>query len=609
MSDEKTPPDVEVSMPIPAGLQVSGDRPYRILVLDDYAGSESGSVAGPLQDGVVNVSADNLDQVIAHACPSVNYTISDPLAPGSSMVEVSLRFDSLRAFHPSELANQLPATQSMMQIREKLVQRMHGKLSESQLAEAVDKAAGSDSSHAWLRDALKRTTPPPSTAPDVVDELLSQIDLGEEERSEPSAPAPQTPLGALVSAAAGGEGTRLPAQEASAIRRALAELDRRVGVWLTTVLHSPEVQQLEASWRSLSFLVSHTDFRKGVRLSILHASKPKLVDRFTALVIDPVFDQGAEAPDVVVVGAPFGNSATDIETLDGLTQHAASLPAIVIAGIAPAFFGVKYAWQVSTLPTFSNLFDRYEFAKWRSLRAKPYALSLAVVFGRCLLRAPYDPSDDAKDLEFAYREQRLLEKDFLWTSGAIAAACNVSQSVGETGWPTAVAGQLNGRVEAFATAKGGKKADKIFGPTDAHVPDPKVHELAAVGINVMAELGNLHDAVLCNGLTAARPVRMNADAFLEVSLPYQLFAARLGAMMFALKQHLSGLSPDQVVRFVEQHIRGWLAFEGKLSEKQLSVETRPVEGDPKTLELAVAVTPPQTILPGAIPIALGYRLA
>ena len=88
MADEPQPPDLEVSIPSPSGLKVTTEQPYRILLVSTFTGSEGGSVSGPLQDGVVEVTADTFEDVVATACPSVNFTTTDPLAAGNVMVEV-----------------------------------------------------------------------------------------------------------------------------------------------------------------------------------------------------------------------------------------------------------------------------------------------------------------------------------------------------------------------------------------------------------------------------------------------------------------------------------------------------------------------------------------
>jgi predicted component of type VI protein secretion system len=357
----------------------------------------------------------------------------------------------------------------------------------------------------------------------------------------------------------------------------------------------------------LAYLVSHIEFRKGVRLSVLHAPAADLLERFRTLLIDPVFDEGADAPDLVVVDRSFGSSATDFEVLDELAQHGASLPAIVLAGVSPQFFGVKYAWQIATLPTISNVLDQWQFAKWKTLRGQPYARALGVIVGRGLLREPYKRGDGT-ELDFSYGEACISDKDFVWASGPIAAVTTTARSVADSGWPVAMSGFVHGRVEGLKTAVGGKKGDKTFGPSDTKLTQEKTEELGMAGLNAVIGTSDHDDALVCNGLTCARVPRDDVNALLEVSLPYQLFACRLSALLFALKPHLSGLSPDTLGPFVAQHVRDWVPFEGEPTTDQVSVQTRPSDDDPSRLELAVTVTPPQTMLPGGVPVVMGYRL-
>ena len=60
----------------------------------------------------------------------------------------------------------------------------------------------------------------------------------------------------------------------------IAEVDRVLGKQMDAILHQPEFQRLESSWRSLKLLVDRTDFRENIKLEILHATKEDLFDDF-----------------------------------------------------------------------------------------------------------------------------------------------------------------------------------------------------------------------------------------------------------------------------------------------------------------------------------------
>jgi type VI secretion system ImpC/EvpB family protein/type VI secretion system ImpB/VipA family protein len=605
MTDEPLPPDLEVNLPLPGGLKVTTERPYHILLISDLAGAEAGKLRGPLTESVVDVNANTFDELLAGTRPGVSFKTTDPLATGNVMVEIELAFDSLKAFQPKAIAQQIPATKTLLAAREQLVARLRGKLSAAQLTEKIGRLAAGQPVLAWLPDALRWTpaaTPPPSE--DAVDDVLGQLDLGDESADTPARPPRKTPIGAAVAAMAGG-GTTLPAEETSVLRRALGEIDRRVSTWLTAVLHAAPVQRLEAAWRALGFLVSHIDFRKHLRLSVLHAPRAALAQRVTELLINPIFDAGADAPDLLVVDGLFANSAPDIETLDELAQHAGSLPAVVLAGAGAEFLGVKSAWQVATLPAIVSLFDQWQYAKWKSLRAEPYARYLGLIFGRCLLRPPWTPAE-GDDLELKYREECLAESDFVWASGGIAATCTIAASVAECGWPTGIVGRLEG----FAVGHGGKKGDKQYGPADTQLNLDKAQELAAGGMNAVIGVRDQTDVIVCNGFSAARPDRPEGPAMLEVSLPYQLFAGRLSSLLLDLKPHLVGLPQEKLVAFVLAHVRDWMTMAGMApDEQQVAVQARPLEDAPAVLQLAVTVTPPPRLLPGGIPVVVGYRLS
>lgn len=606
MSDEPQVPDLDVDFSMPSGLHVTTETPYRILVIGDFAGGDSGTLSGALSEGMVEVNATTFDSVLAAAAPSLRLKTTHPLVPGNQALEIDLRLDSLKALEPAGLIAQIPHTRLLASVREQLVERLRGKLPADKITAAVAGAVNQDSSLSWLSDALKWSPSAQPADPAAVNDVLSQLDLGDPGEAPPAAP-PKSPTGALLSAIAGAAAP-IPSEEASAIRRALAEIDRRLSVWITAVLHAPPVQAVESAWRSLAFLIQRTDFRKGIRISILHAKKADLLEHLRTRVIDPVFDEGLAAPDLIAIDTAFSNTAPDIEALDEIAQHAASLPAVAVAGVSASFFGAKYAWQVPTLPGIATALEQYQYAKWRSLREQPYARSLGVVFGRGLLRGLYE-RNDAPELEFAYREEAVGEQDFVWAGGAVATACAVARSIADTGWPSAMAGYVNGQIEGFASAQGGKKHEKKFGPTDTMLPEPKFIEFASAGVNALSGLPNTESALLWNGLTAARINRDDQAGLLEISLPYQLFAARLAVLLFALKPHLERLSAEQVIAKVTGHVQDWLKTpDGPPAADQISVLARPAEDNPAVLELAVTATPPQTLLPGGIPVVMGYRI-
>ena len=169
MPDKPDPPDIDVSIPSPQGLRVTvEDHPYHVLVVGNFAGTETGSLSGDLNDGVVAVSANSFAELLQSARPSMCLKTTDPLASGNVMVAVDLEFDSLKAFEPTNLLSRLPTTKTLSTLREKLVERLRGKISSDAVTKAVNSAIAAEDGLASLVESLKWAPKQPTVEADVV---------------------------------------------------------------------------------------------------------------------------------------------------------------------------------------------------------------------------------------------------------------------------------------------------------------------------------------------------------------------------------------------------------------------------------------------------------
>jgi len=585
-----------------------GERPdvpkYRILLIGDFAGSEFAQLPGELAGATVDVTADTFDAVMSANGPRVGLNLNDPQDAKVSTT-LDMRFDSLKALDAEAVAARIPAAKPLLAAREAVSGRLGGKSTHGDLKSEIDRLINEAVSLAWLSRAIDApiatsgaaSTPPPAGA---VDDLLGSIDLGESGSNAPKRSA----ISSLVASAAGGG---LSAAESTALRSALAEIDRRLDAWLAAAMHSPAFMAAESAWRSAAFLVRNIEFRKGITLTLLHARRAEVLDRLKSLVIDPVFEQGAAAPDLIAFDYALGSGAADIETLDEITQHAASIPAVALIGAGPAYFGAKFAWQIPTLPPLHGVMDQWQFAKLKTLRDQLYARSTAVVFGQGLLRRPSRRSRDSA-AEYQFNEPAAGAHELIWANGVVAAAAVVARSVAGTGWPTAVTGIANGRVPGFTTIDEDGPGQKAFGPTDTLMQLPKIQELGAVGVNAVVGVKGEAEAVLWNGITLAKPTRWEEGGILEISLPYQLFATRLAGLLLGAKDGWAGLPGDKVADTIKTQIYNWLGLHEQAYPGGVVVQTRAPEGDAAGLEFAATVIPPPTILPGSVPVVLGFRI-
>ena len=60
----------------------------------------------------------------------------------------------------------------------------------------------------------------------------------------------------------------------------ITNIDSKLSLQMNAILHNKDLQALESSWRSLKYLVDHTDFRENTKIEMLNVSKQDLLDDF-----------------------------------------------------------------------------------------------------------------------------------------------------------------------------------------------------------------------------------------------------------------------------------------------------------------------------------------
>ncbi|WP_196299463.1 type VI secretion system contractile sheath domain-containing protein, partial [Yersinia pseudotuberculosis] len=60
----------------------------------------------------------------------------------------------------------------------------------------------------------------------------------------------------------------------------IAALDDQISRQLDAVMHHPDFQRVESTWRGVKSLIDQTDFRQNVRIELLDISKDHLVQDF-----------------------------------------------------------------------------------------------------------------------------------------------------------------------------------------------------------------------------------------------------------------------------------------------------------------------------------------
>ena len=160
----------------------------------------------------------------------------------------------------------------------------------------------------------------------------------------------------------------------------IAALDAQISRQLDAVMHHPDFQSVESTWRGVKSLVDQTDFRQNVRIELLDVSKDHLIQDFedapeiaqSGLYLHTYTQEydtpGGEPIAAAISNYEFGRGPQDIALLRNISKVAAAAHMPFIGSVGPAFFGKESMEEVAAIKDIGNYFDRAEYLKWKAFR-------------------------------------------------------------------------------------------------------------------------------------------------------------------------------------------------------------------------------------------------
>lgn len=343
------------------------------------------------------------------------------------------------------------------------------------------------------------------------------------------------------------DGTTVSSDVVAAINHRIADIDDLISAQVNEVLHYPEFQQLEASWRGLNYLVMNSETGTMLKLRVLNISKAELLKDLERAV---EFDQSALFKKVyeeeygtfggfpfscLVADFEFGRHPQDIQLLRKVSGVAASAHAPFIAAASPRLFDMDRFSDLSAPRDLSKIFESAELIAWRSFRESEDSRYVVLVLPRVLLRLPYGP--DTKPVEgmsFVEDVDGTNHDKYLWGNPAYILAQRITTAFSLYGWTAAIRGvEGGGKVEGlpahtFHTDEGDIA---LKCPTEIAITDRREKELNDLGFITLVHCKNTDYAAFFGGHTANKPkfyntAAANANAQLSAMLPYILNASR-----------------------------------------------------------------------------------
>jgi type VI secretion system protein ImpC len=409
--------------------------------------------------------------------------------------------------------------------------------------------------------------------------------------------------------------TKLRSDDAvNTINAIVAQIDKILTAQINEILHNPEFQQLEGSWRGLKYLVDNTATGTMMKIKVLNISKKELfktLHRYPEKTFDqsPIFKKMYEEGYGTLNGEPFGcmvgdyyfdHSPQDVELLGNMAKVAAASHAPFLAAASPKLFGFE-RWQELPNPRdLAKIFTTADYAGWRSLRESEDSRYIGITMPRVLSRLPYDERKNPVE-EFAFEEDTAGPNSdkFTWTNSAYAMATNINRAFSEYGWCTRIRGVESGGaveglpVHTFPSSDGG--VDMLC-PTEIAITDRRSHELDHCGLLPLTHRKNTDQAVFIGGQSLQKPAEFmdpeaTSNAALAARLPYMFACSRFAHYLKCIVRDKVGTFKERGT--LERWLTDWIlnyvdgdpanSSEDTKARKPLAgaeVEVKEIEGKP-----------------------------
>lgn len=360
----------------------------------------------------------------------------------------------------------------------------------------------------------------------------------------------------------------------------LAKIDQKLSDQMNAIIHAPEFQELESSWRGLAYTVNNSETDSSLRVNVMNVSKKELqseLRRYPGAKWDksPIFQKVYEQEFGTMGGKPFGaligdyyfdQSTADVGLLRDMAKIAAAAHAPFLSSAAPALLGMDSWNEMGNPDDLSEIFDTPDYAAWNSLRDSENARYVGLTLPRVLSREPYGQNSNSVVEEFNFEEETDGHDGnmYAWMNAAHAMAVNINRAHKEYGWTVKIRGvQSGGEVmnlptHTFDTGDGSQEM-KI--PTEVSITDRREGELSKAGLIGLIHRKHTDKAAFIGAQSLYRPKKFVDDKAtaadnMSSRLPYMFAVSRFSHYLKCMVRDKIGQSPDRIQ--LEKDLQAWV---------------------------------------------------
>lgn len=399
----------------------------------------------------------------------------------------------------------------------------------------------------------------------------------------------------------------------------ISDLTDRVTSQLDVILHNEQFSQMEAIWRSLSFLIERTDFSENCEINVLNISKQALMDdfddapevvqsEFYRLVYSAEFGQYGGKPYGAIIGNyEFSPKAFDIKLLQRIARVSAFAHLPFIASASAEFFSVSSYSEFSRLRDITSIFAQPSYKKWISFRESADSRYIALTLPSFLLRQPYDVTIGSLN----YRESTgKKDKNLLWGNTAFAFATRLLSSFAKYRLCLNITGGEDGVVDGLSqteSASTSMRTGKI--PTEILLTDKRESEVVAQGFIPLcvhkgddtAAFYSAYSTHSFNGSRNDKSGSQDLSVRLGAQISYLLIISRISHYIKMMQREHIGSWKNR--RDVDHELNNWIkqyvsdmdnpapGVRSRRPLRRVKIKVREVEGKADWFLTQIQITP------------------
>ncbi|WP_265297042.1 type VI secretion system contractile sheath large subunit [Pantoea sp. JK] len=419
------------------------------------------------------------------------------------------------------------------------------------------------------------------------------------------------------------------------IEQRIAAIDELLSKQVSHIMHAPEFQKLESSWRGLHKLVQ-SSVTENTHVRLFNCNKKELLKDFKSAadfdqsvlfkaVYESEYGTFGGLPYSAFVGDfEFDNTAEDIMLLEQISHVAAAAHAPFLSAANPGLFGMNSYNEMPRPRDLSKLFETSDYARWKSFRQTDDSRYVGLTLPRVIGRLPYGAKTitiDSFNFEETHNEKNINES-YLWVNAAYELAGRMVEAFEEYGWCAAIRGVEGGGLVKSLPAHSYRAMNGesvLQCPTEVAISDRREKELAELGFIPLIYCKGTDYAAFFAVQSVNKPRKYdsdlaNANARLSSQLQYIMTTSRFAHYLKAIVRDKIGsfMSKDECQRYLQKWISQYVtasddvgpATKAKKPLREARVDVFEIPGAPGNYR-AVAYLKPHFQLEG---LTLSLRL-